>query len=106
LENRILTWILRLAGMFAMFAGFMLILKPLVVVADVVPFIGSILGAGAGIVSLVLTAILGPVIIAIAWLWYRPLVSIGVLAGGLGIAYLLKRRAARKAALKTQPAPA
>ena len=42
-ENRILTWLLRLAGVFAMFLGFILILNPLVVVADVVPFIGSIL---------------------------------------------------------------
>ena len=59
-ENRILTWLLRLAGVFAMFLGFMLILNPLVIVADVVPFIGNILSAGAGIVSLVLTAIVAP----------------------------------------------
>jgi len=107
LENRILTWILRLCGFVAMALGFLLILKPLVVVADIVPFLGGILGAGAGIVSLVLTAIVAPVIIAIAWLWYRPVVSIGVLAVGFGIAYLLRRRAAQKAALRgTQPAPA
>ena len=56
-ENRILTWILRFAGVFAMFIGFMMVLAPLVVVADVVPFIGNILSAGSAIVSLVLTAI-------------------------------------------------
>ena len=106
-ENRILTWILRIAGMFAMFAGFMLILNPLVVVADVVPLIGDILSAGAGIVSLTLTAIVAPVVIAVAWLWYRPIVSIVVLAIGFGIAYLLRRRAARKAAARAaQPAAA
>jgi hypothetical protein len=104
-ENRVLTWILRVAGIVAMFFGFFLVLNPLVVVADVVPFIGSILGAGAGLVSMALTAVLAPVVIAIAWLWYRPLVSIGVLAVGLGLAYLFKRRAGQKTAARTaQPA--
>jgi len=110
-ENRIFTWILRLVGVVLMFIGFMLILNPLVVVADVVPFIGSILSAGAGIVSLVLTAIIAPVVIAVAWFWYRPLVSAAVLAIGLVLAYGFKRLAsqrvaARKTAEAQQAAPA
>ena len=106
-ENRILTWMLRLAGVFAMFIGFMLILNPLVVVADVVPFIGNILSAGAGIVSLVLTAIVAPVVIAVAWFWYRPLVSAVVLAIGLVLAYGFKRWASQRAAArKAQRQPA
>ena len=107
-ENRILTWILRFAGVFAMFIGFMLILNPLVVVADVVPFIGNILSAGAAIVSLVLTAIVAPVVIAVAWFWYRPLVSAVVLAVGLVLAYGFKRWASQRAAAKraAQPVPA
>jgi hypothetical protein len=107
-DNRILTWILRLVGVFLMFIGFMLILNPLVVVADVVPFIGNILSAGAGIVSLVLTAIVAPVVIAVAWFWYRPLVSAVVLAIGLALAYGFKRWASQRAAARkaAQPAPA
>src|SRR5262249_28783861 len=105
--NRIMTWILRLVGVIAMFIGFLLILNPLVVVADVVPFIGNILSAGAGVVSLVLTAVVAPVVIAIAWLWYRPLVSVVVLAVGLGLAYGFKRLAHRKVAAQApQQAPA
>ena len=107
-ENRIFTWILRFAGVFAMFIGFMLILNPLVVVADVVPFIGNILSAGAAIVSLVLTAIVAPVVIALAWFWYRPLVSAVVLAVGLVLAYGFKRWASQRVAAKraAQPVPA
>lgn len=107
-ENRILTWMLRLAGVFAMFLGFTLILRPLVVVADVVPFIGSILSAGSGIVSLVLTAIVAPLVIAVAWFWYRPLVSAVVLAIGLALAYGFKRIASQRVAARkaTQPATA
>jgi hypothetical protein len=106
-ENRILTWVLRFAGVVAMFLGFVLVLRPLVVVADVVPFIGSILSAGAGIVSLVLTAIVAPLVIAVAWFWYRPLVSAAVLAVGLVLAYGFKRWASQRAAARrAQPATA
>ena len=106
-ENRILTWILRLVGAVMMFAGFSMVLRPLVVVADVVPLIGSILGAGAGLVSLVLTALLAPVIIAIAWLWYRPVVSIAALVIGFGLAYGFKTLASRRSAARSpQPAGA
>jgi hypothetical protein len=106
-ENRIMTWLLRLGGVIAMFIGFMMILSPLVVVADVVPLIGNVLQAGAGIVSAILTAIIAPVVIAIAWLWYRPLISVAVLVVGFGIAYGFKQLASRKAAARQQqPAPA
>jgi hypothetical protein len=107
-ENRVLTWILRFVGVLLMFFGFMLILKPLVVVADVVPFIGNILSAGAGIVSLVLTAVVAPLVIAVAWFWYRPLVSVVVLAFGNALAYGFKRWASQRAAARraAQPAPA
>jgi hypothetical protein len=102
-ENTILTWLLRLGGVIAMAFGFYLILNPLVVVADIVPLLGSILSAGAGIVSLFLTAIIAPVVIAIAWFWYRPLVSAIVLAIGLALAFGLRQWAARKTAAP-QPA--
>jgi len=105
-ENRVLTWILRFAGVLAMFIGFMMILAPLVVVADVVPFIGNILSAGSAIVSLVLTAIVAPVVIAVAWFWYRPLVSAAVLAVGLVLAYGFKRWASQRAAARKAAQPA
>jgi hypothetical protein len=102
----ILAWGLRLLGALVMFLGFWLILKPLVVVADVVPLIGNVLGAGAELVSLIATAILAPLVIAVAWLWYRPLVSIIVIAVGLTAAFGFRTWAARKAAAAAQPAPA
>jgi len=105
-ENRILTWILRVVGSLVMFAGFALILRPLVVVADVIPLIGNVLGAGAGIVSLLLTAVLAPIVIAVAWFWYRPLVSVAVLVVGFAIAYGLKVLAGRRNAARIVAAPA
>ena len=105
-ENNVLTWIVRLIGAVLMFVGFGMILRPLVVVADVVPLIGDILGAGAGLVSLILTVILAPLVIAAAWFWYRPAVAAAVLAGGLVVGYGLRRWAASRAAARRIAAPA
>jgi hypothetical protein len=77
-----------------------------VVVADFVPLIGSILGAGAGLVSLLLTVIIAPVVIAIAWFYYRPLVGIAILAAGAVAAVLVKMLVSRRTAARPAAAPA
>jgi hypothetical protein len=72
-----------------------------------VPFIGSIVRFGTTAVALVLTLLLGPTVIAIAWIAYRPLVAVTVLALGValaaGILYLRRGKASVPAAA---PAPA
>jgi hypothetical protein len=95
-ENMILTWVIRLGGTLAMWFGAFFVLRPLVVVADVVPLIGSVLAAGAGLVALAFTMVAAGIVIALAWLWYRPLVSVIVLAIGLAAGIGLHRLAARR----------
>lgn len=95
-ENRIMTWIFRLVGLIFMMVGFTLLMGPLVALGDIVPFIGSLLGAGTMLVGMVLTAIVGPTVMAIAWLWYRPLVGIGMIAAGLAVAFALKQWGPRR----------
>jgi Transmembrane protein 43 len=75
------------------------------VVADVVPIIGDVLGAGAGLVGLLCAVVVGPAVIALAWLWYRPLVSIVVLAAGVAAGIGLHRLAVRRRAARV-PVPA
>jgi hypothetical protein len=104
-ENTVITWLIRLFGTFGIFLGFSLILRPLVVIADFVPFIGSVLGAGAGLVSLLLTLVIAPIVIAIAWFYYRPLVGVGILVAGAVAAYAVKMLASRKAAARGMPIP-
>ncbi len=105
-ENRILTWVIRLGGVLAMWLGAYLVLRPLVVVADVVPLIGSVLGAGAGLVALAFTAVVAAAIIALAWLWYRPLVAASVLVIGLVIGLAAHRLAGQRNAPRPKPAAA
>ena len=95
-DNVIWAWILRFICAFIMFIGFKLILDPIVVIADVVPFVGNLLNAGAALVAFMVTAVVAPVVIAAAWLWYRPMVSIIVIAVGAGLTLGLRMLAGRR----------
>jgi hypothetical protein len=90
-ENRILTWILRAVFAGIMFAGFALSVSLLVAIADVLPFLGNLMQYTTFAVGFVLTAVLAPLTIAIAWLFYRPMVSLAVIAVGTMLAYAVLR---------------
>ena len=98
-ENNMLTWIIRGAGFAMMLLGLMLVLRPLVVIADVIPLIGSMISGGAFLFSLAVALPLTLGTVAIGWIAYRPLLGIGlfvaagaVLVGGV----LLKRKMSAK----------
>ena len=90
--NTILTWILRFVGWFLMFCGLNMILKPLSVLGDVVPFIGSLIGGASSVVAALISLTLSLVTIAVAWIWYRPLLGIALLAAALFFVYMLLKR--------------
>lgn len=102
-ENALLTWGLRALGAFLMFFGITLVFKPLVVVADVVPFVGSLLGGGVAIFAFLVTLICASVTIAIAWIAYRPLIAVPLLLLAAGGAFALWKR---RQAPATAPSPA
>jgi len=74
-QNQILTWVLRLAGFAAMAIGQILVWNPLRVVADVVPFVGGLVGSGIAFVSVLVASILSSITIAIAWLIVHPVIG-------------------------------
>lgn len=101
--NSIMTWVLRVVGAIAMFIGFSMIMRPLSVLASVIPAIGAIIAVGTGLVAAILTLAIAPVIIAIAWIFYRPLLGIAVLVIGLAAAAgLVWRARQRPAALRAR----
>lgn len=86
-ENRLITWLLRAGGVLAIFIGFNLIMGPIGTIADVIPFLGDVVRMGAGLMAFLCTASVAPVVIAIAWFYYRPLVAVAVLVAGAAVAY-------------------
>ena len=106
-SNAVMTWILRAAGFILMAIGFGMIFKPLAILASVLPILGDIVGAGTGIIAFLMASLLSLITIAIAWIFYRPLLGIAllVLAGGAvyGIWHLIGKFRARRV---TSAAPA
>jgi hypothetical protein len=88
-ENTLITWLIRFGGLLGMFIGFVMMLSILGIIADVIPFVGSIVGFGTSIIAGILTLLLGPVVIAIAWIAYRPVLAIIVIAIGILLAAAL-----------------
>ena len=99
-ENVFMTWILRLVGFIMMMIGITMVFKPLTVMADVLPILGDILGLGIGIFAGIVAFALSLLTIAIAWVFYRPLIGIPLLiiAVGLIVVFIVIGRKKKAAA--------
>jgi hypothetical protein len=97
--NRLMTWVLRVLGFLMIAMGLKRIFRPLSVLADVVPAIGRVVAASSGFVAYLLAAFIWLIVVAIAWLYHRPVLAVvllllagGVLVGsGIAIAKVIKR---------------
>lgn len=102
-ENTIVTWLLRAGGFLLMFVGLTLIFQPLRVLGDVVPIVGRIIGGGIGVASALIALALSSITIALAWVVYRPLLGLTLLAVGIGAIALVLRRAKKQPAVVVPP---
>lgn len=96
--NTLITWIVRFAGFLFMTFGFMAIMRPLSVLGSVMPFIGSIIGMGTGLVSAILAGTISLFVIALAWIAVRPVLGITLLVLALGGFMLVRKMAAARPA--------
>ena len=112
--NSTLTWILRIVGIMLVISSLKMIFGVLSMILKVVPFLASIMGFGIGIVCTVIGVVWSLIVIAIAWIFYRPVLGIIllVLAGFLVWVFAfkgkekLKELAAKAKEKAQQPAPA
>jgi len=105
--NDIMTWIIRGLGFGAMWLGLMLILGPLSMFFAFIPFLRSVTGFLVGIATFVVALVLGALTVALAWLFYRPLVSFVLIVGAVAIAWGIKVAILdkRKPQTEAQPMP-
>jgi hypothetical protein len=107
-SNVVMTWILRGVGFILMMMGFGMMLKPLSVLASVVPLFGDIIGAGTGIIAFLIASVLSLMTIAVAWIFYRPLLAIALLAAVgcalYGIWYLIGKFRNQRLTAAAKPA--
>ena len=95
-DNQILAWVIRVIGVICVIAGLRMIFGPLSVIADVIPILGTIVEGGAGVVAFLLGLAWSLVVIAIAWVRFRPLFAGGLIAVAivlLGLSYMKGKKA-------------
>ena len=78
-SNTFLLWTLRIIGILLVIAGLKGIFGILETLFKVVPFLAGIVGWGIGLVCTVVGIVWSLIIIALAWLFYRPLLGITLL---------------------------
>jgi hypothetical protein len=112
--NNMILWFLRILGVMIVIGGLKGIFGFIETILKVVPFIAGIFGWGVGLVCTVLGVVWSLIVIALAWLFYRPLLGISllVLAGFLIWVFAfkgkdkLKELAAKSKAKNADPLPA
>ena len=77
--NSTFLWILRIVGILLVIGGLRGILGFLETILKVVPFVASIFGWGVGVVCTILGLVWSLIVIAVAWLFYRPILGIALL---------------------------
>lgn len=111
-SNHMMMWIFRIIGIVLVISGLKGIFAFIETILKVVPFVANIIGWGVGVVCTVIGVAWSLIIIAIAWLFYRPIIGIALLAiaGFLVWVFAFKGKDKLKElaanAKKKEPAPA
>ena len=97
--NAMITWILRVVGTILVILGIKRVSGPLSVLASIIPMLGNIVGSAAGLISTLLGLAWSLVIMAIAWLRFRPAIG-GIMlavAAVMVVLALIKSKSAKAA---------
>lgn len=78
--NTFNTWAYRVLGIVMVIGALKLIFGFVVTLTRIVPFLSTIVGWGVGVICTVLGVVWSLLVIAVAWLFYRPIVGIALLA--------------------------
>jgi hypothetical protein len=89
-ENTIITWLIRIGGFLLMWIGLSMMMKPLSVLAAVLPFLGDLIAMGTGLFAFLLSLPFTMLTIAIAWIAYRPLLAGILIIAAVGAVVVIK----------------
>lgn len=95
--NSKITWLLRLAGLLAMFFGLKMVLGPIDTLVDVIPILNGIVSLGTSLVAGLVSGACSLLTIGVAWLFYRPWIGAPLVIGGVALlvaVYVMKKKAA------------
>ena len=97
-SNTMMTWLLRVIGIILVCAALKMIFSILVTLLKVLPFLASILNFGVSLVCNVIGIVWSLLVIALAWIFYRPIVGIILLVViGVILYFFITKGKSRKA---------
>ena len=100
--NSTLAWILRLVGLVLVYIALRLIFELLTTILKVVPFIANIADFGSTIVCGIVGLAWTLIVIALAWIFYRPILAILILVAVAALIVLFVKKAKAKKANLSQ----
>ncbi len=86
-DNSVNTWIMRIIFTVLLIVSLYMLTSPLSTLASIIPFLGTIVSAGGGIMALFLGLAVSLSVIGVAWLFYRPLYGLAIV--GVALLFLL-----------------
>ena len=95
-SNKIWTWLLRILGFFLIAGGLKGIFEILVTILKVIPFIANIVNLAMNVVLNVVAFAWSFIVIALAWVYYRPVLGILLLAIGVGALIFFAKKGKEK----------
>ena len=105
-RKSLFTWALRGVGTLMMYIGFFVFLSPLSNMTSVIPILGTIARGTAAFTAIVIAVPLSMVVIALAWLPYRPILGGGLILLAVAVGYALWRWAKTRSSHVPPPTPA
>ena len=103
-DNSTLTWIFRVIGILMVIGGLNMTFDILSMIFKWFPALGSIVNMGVGLVCSVVGFVWSILVIAVAWLFYRPIIGISLIVVAAAAFWFLWKRSKQKA--KAKPAAA
>ena len=98
-ENSTLTWILRVLGIVLVIVGLRNLFDIVVSLLKVLPPLATVASLGVGLVCGVVGFVWSLLVIAIAWIFYRPVLAIIILAAVGALVYFLVKRSKKNQAV-------
>ena len=100
--NSVKTWMLRGAGWLLNFIGYTMVTSIISTTADItlnwIPLLGpmatSLINIGVTLANLILASSTTTLVAGIAWIYYRPVFGISLVAGSIGLFYTASRAGA------------
>lgn len=104
--NSSMTWIFRALGTLLLVIAINMVLGPLSVAASVLPVLSRVLAMGTGLIATCVGVALSVFTMALAWIFYRPLLALAIIAVGIAlVAAVVKLIGKRRRQLVAMPPP-